>query len=338
MEFPVAGVTANPWLLVLIGYVVGVLGGFFGVGGAFIATPALNMLGFPMAYAIGTDLAHIMGKSIFATVLHRRLGHVDLRAGVVLALGTVPGVELGARAVLALERMGLVEDAVRWTYVAVLVLLSLVMLREIGDYVRWRAGAPTGGPRGGALRPSLGERLQALRWRPLVSLPVSGISVLSVWVLVAVGAATGFLAGFLGVGGGFIRVPALIHLVGMPAPVAVGTDLMEVIFSGTYGAVTYALKGRVEILAALVMLGGALVGSQVGVYATRYAPHRIRGLFAVTMLATACSLVLRQVGQEAAGRILLFGAAGVLCLLVMQGLATGLLEQRRRARQPVARR
>ncbi len=339
MEFPLAGVTANPWLLVLVGYVVGVLGGFFGVGGAFIATPALNMLGFPMAYAIGTDLAHIMGKSLFATALHRRLGHVDVRAGVVLAAGTVPGIELGARLVLWLEGRGLVEDAVRWTYIAVLVLLSLLMLREIADYLRWRAGASRPGPGDAPLaRASFPERLQALRWRPLVSLPVSGIPVLSAWVLVGVGAATGFLAGFLGVGGGFIRVPALIHLVGMPARVAVGTDLLEVIFSGTYGAATYALKGRVEVLAALVMLGGAVVGSLVGVYATRYAPHRIRGLFAVTMLATAVSLVLRQLGRETAGRALLFGAAGALCLLVMQGLASGLAQQRRRIGAPLGRR
>lgn len=329
MEFPIAGVTANPWLLVLIGYAVGVLGGFFGVGGAFVATPALNMLGFPMAYAIGTDLAHIMGKSLFATALHRRLGHVDVRAGLILAAGTMPGVELGARAVLALERHGLVESSVRWAYVVVLFLLALVILREVADYSRWRAGRVPGGER--PARPVLAESLHGLRWRPLVSLPVSGIQVISAWVLVGVGAATGFLAGFLGVGGGFIRVPALMYLVGMPARVAVGTDLMEVLFSGTYGAVTYALKGRVDVMAALVMLAGAVAGSPVGVYATRYAPHRIKGYFAATMLASAASLLLRQFGYHEAGRLLLFGAAGMLCLLVMQGLAVGLWRQRRRA-------
>lgn len=334
MEFPIAGVTANPWLLVLTGFTVGVLGGFFGVGGAFIATPALNLLGFPMAYAIGTDMAHVMGNSLMSSVLHRRLGNVDVRAALLMVLGTVPGIELGAQAVMALERRGLVTGAVRWVYVTVLLAIALLMLREMRDYLRWRAGAAgAGAPGREAATPGpLVAALRGLRWRPLVRLPVSGIPRISVWVILGVGLATGFLAGFLGVGGGFVRVPAMLYVLGMPARVAVGTDLLEILVSGTYGTFTYALKGRVDVMAAVLMLTGGAVGSQIGVHATCYARYRIRLYFAVTMLLTAASVVLKQLGLAAAAAALLFATAGAMSLVIGGILAGGLLRQRRRRR------
>lgn len=330
MNFPISGVTASPWLLVFIGFIVGVCGGFFGVGGAFIATPALNILGFPMSYAIGTDLAHIVGKSIMATSLHRRLGNVDVKAGMIIIAGTLPGVELGARSIMALEGVGLVEPVVRWVYFFVLVAIVGFMLYEYRDYVRWRQ-------RVGELAAETDLRVSRLiRWAhsvrlgPHVSLPVSGIPRISVWILAGVGLLTGFMAGFLGVGGGFIRVPALLYIVGMPTKVAVGTDLLEVMFSGTYGTITYALKGRVDILAALLMLGGALVGTQIGVQATRYARYRIRLYFAATMAMTAVSVFLKQIGMGRVSAYLLFASAGLMSCIIVGVLAGGILRQRRR--------
>lgn len=337
MEFPIAGVVANPWLLWLTGFTVGVLGGFFGVGGAFIATPALNILGFPMAYAIGTDMAHIMGKSLMSSALHRRLGNVDVRAALLMVLGTVPGIELGAQAVMALERRGLVTGAVRWAYVTVLLAIALLMLREVREYLRWRSGPGTGAAAPGpdAARPGPAvTALRDLRWRPLVSLPVSGIPAISVWVILGVGLATGFLAGFLGVGGGFIRVPAMLYLLGMPTRVAVGTDLLEILVSGTYGTFTYALKGRVDVMAAVLMLTGAAVGSQIGVFATCYARYRIRLYFAVTMILTAASVVLKQLGLGTAAAMTLFTTAAAMSLLIAGILAGGLVRQRRRRAVP----
>ncbi len=331
MEFPISGVTADPWLLVLIGFVVGVCGGFFGVGGAFIATPALNILGFPMAYAIGTDLAHIMGKSIMSTALHRRLGNVDVRAGLTLIIGGIPGLELGSRTVLWLERLGHVETAVRWTYVVVLAAVSLGMLREYRDYLQWRAGRDPVTDDAGSTG-WLARTAQSLRWRPVVGLPASGIPAISVWVLGAVRLVTGFMAGFLGVGGGFFRVPALAYVVGMPMRVAVGTDLLEVLFSGAYGTVTYALKGRVDVLAALLMLCGAAVGTQIGVFATCYARYRIRLYFALTMLLTAVSVLLKQFAMPTAAAVLLFATASLMSLAIIRLLIGGILRHRSRER------
>ena len=97
MEFPIAGVTVNPLLLAGIGFLVGVLGGFFGVGGGFIAGPLMFWAGVPMNFVVGTDLAHMTGKSIVAAKRHRALGHVDVKLGLVMVIGTIPGIEGGAR-------------------------------------------------------------------------------------------------------------------------------------------------------------------------------------------------------------------------------------------------
>ena len=97
MFFPISGVTINPLLLASIGFVVGILGGFFGVGGGFIASPLMFWTGVPMNFVVGTDLAHLTGKSIVATRRHRALGHVDIKLGLVMVVGTIPGIESGAQ-------------------------------------------------------------------------------------------------------------------------------------------------------------------------------------------------------------------------------------------------
>lgn len=328
MFFPISGVTASPWLLILAGFTVGVCGGFFGVGGAFIATPALNILGFPMAYAIGTDLAHIMGKSLMATSLHRRLGNVDFRAAAALVMGTIPGIEAGARVVLWLEGLGALNAWVRWTYVFLLSSVSILMIVEVLRKRSAAAGSP--GPGGGDQEDGgrLARAIQGLRLGPLISLPASGIRSISLGVLLGIGLATGFLAGFLGVGGGFIRVPSLVYLAGMPTKVAVGTDLLEVFFSGAFGTFTYALKGRVDVMAALLMLAGAAGGTFIGAFATRYATgDRIRLYFAVTMLLTAGAVFLNQMGYAGVAAVLLFTTAAAMSLAIVFILGAGALRR-----------
>ena len=139
--------------------------------------------------------------------------------------------------------------------------------------------------------------MQSIKLRPMVHLKVSGFHI-SVWVIIGMGLFTGFLAGFLGVGGGFIRMPALMYIIGAPTKVAVGTDLFEVMITGAYGAFSYALKGRVELLAAMIMVVGAAVGAQLGATATLYARGTIiRLYFAITMLAGGVSVVFKHLAE-----------------------------------------
>lgn len=294
---PISGTEVNGFALVLLGFTVGVIGGFFGVGGAFMVTPALNVFGFPMAYAIGTDMAHIAGKSIVSTFKHRRFGNVDMKLALLMIIGTVVGIELGATLILWLEKIGRIGPIVRVTYMALLFGLGAFMLYEYMTGMRRAASQPAADPQADAGRGRLALWMQAIKLRPVVYLKVSGFHI-SVWVIIGMGLVTGFLAGFLGVGGGFIRMPALMYIVGAPTKVAVGTDLFEVMVTGAYGAFSYALKGRVELLAAMIMLVGAATGAQLGATATLYARGTIiRLYFAITMLAGGLSVVFKHLAE-----------------------------------------
>lgn len=289
---PIAGVEIMAWKLILLGFTVGVIGGFFGVGGAFMVTPALNVFGFPMAYAIGTDMAHIAGKSIVATAKHRKFGNVDMRLGLIMIVGTAIGIEGGANFIMWLEKLGKVDLVVRYTYMVLLFGLGSFMLYE---YHKLTKGSSTEKKTvSDAGTSALALKMHKINIPPMINLHVSGFSI-SIWVILGVAAFTGFIAGFLGVGGGFIRMPALLYVIGSPTRVAVGTDLFEVMISGAYGAFSYAMKARVEIIAAVVMLVGASIGAQFGTLATQYVKGlKIRLYFSVTMLLAGVSVIFKH--------------------------------------------
>jgi uncharacterized membrane protein YfcA len=288
---PISGVEIMAWKLILLGFTVGVIGGFFGVGGAFMVTPALNVFGFPMAYAIGTDMAHMAGKSIVATAKHRKYGNVDMRLGLIMIIGTAIGIEGGAKTIMWLEKMGRVDFVVQITYMVLLFGLTTYMLYEY--YKLTKGATDKSKPVLDAGTSELALKLHKIKIPPMVHLKVSGFTI-SIWIIITVSAFTGFVAGFLGVGGGFIRMPALMYIIGSPTRVAVGTDLFEIVVTGAYGAFSYAMKGRVEIVAAAVMLIGAAVGAQFGTLATQYVKGlKIRLYFAVTMGLAGVSVILK---------------------------------------------
>ena len=296
MEFPIAGVVINPLFLIGVGFLVGILGGFFGVGGGFLAGPMLFWTGMPVNMVVGTDLAHMTGKSIVASSRHRTLGHVDIRLGLVMIVGTVVGVEIGAQLIELLEDTGQVDLVVGIAYIVILSIISfftawesiraLRMIRaqslDVKDVLSFQ---------------SIAKRMHSIRLWPMVSFPGSGIASVSIWVVLGVGLISGILAGFLGVGGGFIRMPLLVYVIGVPTHVAVGTDLFEIVFSSGYGTITHALKGNVDIFIALVMQTGAAIGAQIGAVSTRYfAGPRIRLLFSVLPLIGAILVLIRLLG------------------------------------------
>jgi uncharacterized membrane protein YfcA len=294
--FPIAGVTISPLFLAGVGFVVGLLGGFFGVGGGFLAGPMMFLAGVPMNFVVGTDLAHMTGKSIVAARRHRILGHVDIKLGLLMVVGTLPGVELGARIIEGLEATGAIDKVVGIAYI--------VILLAIGCFTAWESLRALNLVRTERMDAKealafkgMTRRVHSVRIPPHVSLPDSGIESISLWMLVGVSFLTGLLAGVLGVGGGFIRMPMLVYLIGVPTHVAVGTDLFEIIISAGYGTVTHALKGNVDVLVALVMHTGAAIGAQIGAMATRhFAGPRIRLLFSILPFAGAILMILRLLG------------------------------------------
>ena len=324
---PIAGMQFNVLVLVAIGFSVGVLGGFFGVGGAWVVTPALNAFGFPMAYAIGTDLAHVFGKSIVATAKHRKMGNVDIKLGLLSIVGSVIGVEIGARNVMWLTKMGIAGPVVRYVYMFMLFGLGFYMLY---DYMTKDKRAAVQAAKVAAAARS-GVAMPVKRsWNipPMIHFPASGITI-SFWTVTLVFLFTGWLSGFLGVGGGFIRMPALIYIIGCPTAIAIGTDLFSVLFSGAYGCLTYGVKGRVEIIAAVLMLCGAAVGAQIGVTAVKYIRgYGIRLLFAIMVLMAGIAVLSKQLQFTIASQWIVMCAALGMCLIIMVKLYQGFKKEK----------
>jgi len=294
---PISGVTIFWPGLIILGVGVGIIGGFFGMGGAWMVTPGLNLLGFPMAFAIGTDIAHMAGKSLISTLRHGKFGNVDYKLGVIMIIGTVGGFEVGAQMVMWLERIGNVNIVVRWIYIFLLSFIAWMVFYDLYKRIQKEKAAKAAGTTlaADATGVTWAKSLQKIHIPPMVNLPVAGIYC-SLWLPVFVSFLTGWLAGILGIGGGLIRMPALIYLLGCPTHVAVGTDLFEVMISGLYGAATYTFKGRTELVAAMVMLVGASVGAQVGAVATKYIHgYGIRIAFGICVVGCAISIVMKMI-------------------------------------------
>ena len=330
MLFPNAGVEVHPALLLLLGVMVGNLSGFFGVGGGFLITGGLLVFGVPPVFAVGTGLTLIMGSSLINTLKHRRVGNVDFKLGALMVIGTIPALFAAERLNSHLEEMGIAGPVIRYVYVAFLGALGSFL---IYDFLRARRAAESGDPTAPS---SLAGRVRRLRIPPhsigipglfsiptYVSLPVPGMDRISLWVLVLIGFGVGFLAGLLGAGGGFILMPILIYVLGVPTTVAIGTDLFQVIITGSAGTLLYSLSNHVDLLMAVMMLAAASAGSQLGVAATRFVePSRIRVLYGTTVLSGAVAVGLRQASGAGpdflaeAASILLLTFAGAICVVI----------------------
>jgi uncharacterized membrane protein YfcA len=333
MWFPNAEVAVNPALLLLLGVMVGTLSGFFGVGGGFLITGGLLIFGVPPVFAVGTGLALIMGSSIINTLKHRHLGNVDLRLGLIMLVGTIPGVFLAEQVNSSLDEAGIIGPVIRYVYIVFLGLLGTFI---IYDHLRQRRN--TGATAGEISTASLAKKVQNLRipphaiWLPVlgkvptyVALPVSGIAQISVFLPVIVGFSVGFFAGLLGAGGGFLLMPVLIFGMGVPTTIAIGTDLFQIVVTGSWGTFIYALSHNVDPLMAIIMLGAASAGSQLGASATRFVePARIRILYGVTIMGGCISVALDQASTfsdsveflSTVASVVLLSVAGTMCLII----------------------
>jgi uncharacterized protein len=274
MDFAISGTHLDPFTLVGAGFVIGVLGGFFGVGGSFLAGPLLFAMGVPMNFVVGTDLAHIVGKSVVAAKKHRALGNIDFKFALFMLPGTIAGVEVGAQLIQWLKRRANVELPVAIVFMVVLLSISAFMAWESWLTLRKKKGrAAQGSGPGRKDTSALTSRMrkyQRFHLPPMIRLPQSGIKSISVWAILIVGLFGGFFGGFLGGGAGYIRMPAMVYLLGLPTHIAVGTDLFEIIISAGWGTISHGMKGNVDILIALVMHTGAAIGAQIGAHATQF--------------------------------------------------------------------
>ena len=324
-------------LFVGFGLLIGILFGFFGMGGSFLVTPALLVMGYESSVAVGSGLAFVFGTSVIATLKHRDLGQVDYKLGVLMIAGTTAGIEVGKEIVLHLQELGLAGSIISVTYV--------VLLGGIGAFVTYEAVKGDGG--GGVDHdvedvdpdedlsddiPDIAKKIQSYHVPPMISLR-GGVSV-SLWMILAVAFATGLLSGFLGVGGGFIRMPALFYLIGVPVPIAVGTDLFEIVFSGGIGSFLYAMDGGVNLGIVVPLLAGSALGARVGSAATSVVDEdEIKVYFGVMLLGGAVAVAVRQIGNatgiqelNVVSMVLIVGSALLVSGAVVQSSLSALRE------------
>src|SRR6056297_1028439 len=284
-------------LFVGFGLLIGILFGFFGMGGSFLVTPALLVMGYDANVAVGSGLAFVFGTSVIATLKHRDLGQVDYKLGVLMIAGTTAGIEVGKVGLEYLQHIGLAGSVVSVAYV--------LLLGGIGVFVTYEAMKDSGGgidhdvDEDADLEdeeiPEIAQKIQSYNVPPMIS--IRGGFRVSLWMVLAVAFATGVLSGFLGVGGGFIRMPALFYLIGVPVPVAVGTDLFEIVFSGGIGSFLYAQSGAVDLSIVVPLLAGSALGARLGAAATSLVDEEdIKVYFGVMLLLGAIAVAVRQIG------------------------------------------
>ncbi len=258
-DFVIAGVQAPIFLLVLVGLTVGIVGGFIGVGGGYMVTPALIVFGFPGYMASGIDMTHICGKGLVSTVRHRQLGNIDWTLALSMIAGTMLGVELGVRLLVYFKHLGISGVVLLVTSVALMFTLFLyTQLETRRAHKKMEEMEREGKEVGREVQTSnLPKLFQSIPLAPIVRCRTARV-IVSMWVIVLVGMITGVLAGFLGVGGGFIRVPALVYVVGASTHIAVGTDLVQIGSIATAYVRGPAIRYILSYSLILATLGAAL--------------------------------------------------------------------------------
>ena len=282
---PIAEVSVNAFLLFGIGGIVGILSGMFGVGGGFLITPLLFFAGIPPAVAVATSANQIVASSVSGVLAHLRRRTVDLRMGTVLMAGGLVGSALGVAIFNYLRALGQVDLLVQVCYVVFLGSVGALMLIESLRALR-RARRP-------------GYRPKRRKHNPVHNLPfrmkfrVSGLYI-SVIPPLLVGLSVGVLAAIMGVGGGFVMVPAMIYLLGMPTKVVVGTSLFQITFVTAFTTLLHATTTHaVDIALAVLLIAGGVIGAQVGTrIGVRMRAEQLRILLALLVLIVCGRLAL----------------------------------------------
>jgi uncharacterized membrane protein YfcA len=297
---PVAENAANLILLLGLGGLVGLLSGLFGVGGGFLLTPLLIMIGIPPAIAAASDSNQIVAAASSGTFAHSRSGNVDYKMGILLLIGGVIGGTGGVRVIKLLLATGQAGFAIRLTYVVMLAFIGTYMFYDSLRGMRSsRVRVPLPTDREAIRKPSAYARLvQALPYQ--MDFERSGVRI-SVVLPLALGMLVGVLAAIMGVGGGFIMVPVMVYLLRMPMHVVVGTSLFQILFTCMNVTVLQAYMNRtVDFLLALVLLIGSTSGAQIGArISRRLKADQLKIMMACIILAAMVAMVFGLVVRPA---------------------------------------
>ena len=271
--------------LLVLGFLGGLLSGFIGSGGAFVLTPGMMSLGVPAPVAVASNMCHKFPKAMVGAYRRFKFGQVDIKLGLILAVSAIVGVEIGIRIqenIYAKWGEAGSDLYVSVVFVAILTILGTYMLFDARRLMKPKEGAKT---------KNLAHYIQKIRIPPMIRFKQTD-SPVSLWLTIPVGFTTGMLAATIAVGG-FIGVPGMIYILGIPSLIASATELVIAFLMGLSGTVTWALNGFVDIRMTLLILAGSLFGVQVGAIGTTYVKdYMIKLVMAVVMLLVSVSRVL----------------------------------------------
>jgi len=283
LYLPIAGNSVNIILIFVMGGFVGLLSGIFGVGGGFLMTPLLIMVGIPPTVAAASDSNQIVGASTSGTLAHYRLGNVDFKMCILLLIGGVLGGTFGVQLIKVLRHMGNADFLIQITYVIMLGFVGFYMFIESLQGLR---GDKTVAPVKPAKESSYARLIKGLPWQ--TRFDKSGIE-LSILMPLLLGVFVGILAAIMGVGGGFIMVPVMVYLLRMPMHVVVGTSLFQILFTCINVTIMQANTNHtVDFVLALILLIGSTLGAQFGAKISR----RLKGDQLKVILASLVLLVM----------------------------------------------
>ena len=294
---PIAEISVDLFLLLGLGVGVGFLSGMFGVGGGFLMTPTLIFIGIPPAVAVSTEANQIVASSASGALAHFRRKSLDVKMGLVLLVGGVAGSTSGVFLFSLLQRQGQIDLVISLCYVGFLGAIGALMFVESIAAIRRRGIAA----RSGAPLPSKRRKRTWIDALPLKTrFPVSGLY-MSIIPPVAIGFLVGTLAAIMGVGGGFIMVPAMIYLLRMPTNVVVGTSLFQILFVTALTTFLQAAQNQtVDIVLAFLLIVGGVIGAQLGARAgTRVKAEELRAALALMVLGVCAKLGFDLVARPA---------------------------------------
>lgn len=280
---PIAEVSLDVFVLLGLGAAVGFLSGVFGVGGGFLSTPLLIFIGVPPPVAVASSANQLVGASVSGVLAHWRRGNVDVKMGVVLLLGGLLGSFFGVGLFTLFNRLGQIELVISLGYVLFLGTLGALMaIESLRAWVRRR-------------RPGSRRKLHHHNWMhglPLKTRFRRSKLYISALLPAGLGFVVGVLSAILGIGGGFLMVPAMIYMLGMPTMMVPGTSLLQIIFvAGAVTVLQAVTNGTVDAVLAMLLLVGGVLGAQIGTrFGTRLRGEQLRFLLALVVLAVAGKL------------------------------------------------
>ena len=279
---PIAEVSVNAFVLLGLGGLIGFLSGMFGVGGGFLITPLLMMIGVPPGVAVATGANQVVASSISGALAQFKRRAVDLPMGAVLTGGGLAGSTLGGYVFDLMSRLGQTDLFVQLSYVLFLGLIGTMMLTESINSLRRTGKAQV-------RRSHVHSWVHRMPFK--MKFRASGLYI-SVIPPLLVGAAVGFLSAIMGVGGGFVMVPAMIYLLGMPTKVVVGTSLFQITFVTGYTTLVHAVTHHtVDMMLALLLIIGGVIGAQIGArVGVRLKAEQLRILLSILVLAVAVKI------------------------------------------------